>query len=106
MLPLESYNYKQFNQETLPEAICCCLQTCLLLVSFLLIEHIMNCVHIALTTCQLHCHMCPHYNVLPGAIWLFDPQHACAARVIVLGLAVCLSVTVFSATTHDKVAKN
>ena len=27
-----------------------------------------SCVHIALTTCELHCLMCPYYNVWPGAI--------------------------------------
>ena len=38
MLPLSCYNDKQFYQETLPEAICCCLQTRLLLIFILLIE--------------------------------------------------------------------
>ena len=72
MLPLACYNDKQFYQETLPEAICCCLQTCLLLIFILLIEYF--CINsrvriiIALTTCELHCLMCPHYNVWPGAI--------------------------------------
>ena len=28
MLPLACYYDKQFYQETLPEAVCCCLQTC------------------------------------------------------------------------------
>ena len=32
-------NDKQFYQETLPEAICCCLQTCLLLIFIPLIEY-------------------------------------------------------------------
>ena len=31
---------KQFYQETLPEAVCCCLQTCLLLIFIPLIEYI------------------------------------------------------------------
>ena len=34
-------------------------------------------VHIALTTCELHCPMCPHYNVWPGAI-------CCCLRLIKL----------------------
>ena len=41
MLPLACYNDKKFYQETLPEAICCCLQTCLLLIFILLIEYFM-----------------------------------------------------------------
>ena len=48
MLPLACYNDKQFYQETLPEAICCCLQTCLLLILILLIEYFMytkSCSH-------------------------------------------------------------
>ena len=61
-----------FTKKTLPEAICCCLQTCLLLIFILLIEYIMYTelhVHIALTTCEfVHCLMCPHFNVWPGAI--------------------------------------
>ena len=36
---LACYNDKQFYQETLPEAICCCLQTYLLLIFILLIEY-------------------------------------------------------------------
>ena len=32
MLPLACYNDKQFYQETLPEAICCCLQTLLIFI--------------------------------------------------------------------------
>ena len=32
VLPLACYNDKQFYKETLPEAICCCLQECLLLI--------------------------------------------------------------------------
>ena len=39
---------------------------------------------------------------------IFNPRHACAARVTVLGLCVCLSVCVccsFSATVRNKVAK-
>ena len=42
VLPLACYNDEQFYQETLPEAICCCLQTCLLLIFIPLIEYIMN----------------------------------------------------------------
>ena len=49
VLPLACYNDEQFYQETLPEAICCCLQTCLLLIFIPLIEYIMYtklCSHI------------------------------------------------------------
>ena len=41
VLPLACYNDKQFYQETLPEAICCCLQTCLSLIFIPFIENIM-----------------------------------------------------------------
>ena len=48
VLPLACYNDKKFYQEILPEAICCCLQTCLLLIFILLIEYFMytkSCSH-------------------------------------------------------------
>ena len=48
VLPLACYNDKKFYQETLPEVICCCLQTCLLLIFIPLIEYIMyakSCSH-------------------------------------------------------------
>ena len=41
VLPLACYNDKKFYQETLPEAICCCLQACFLFIFILLIEYIM-----------------------------------------------------------------
>ena len=34
-----------------------------------------------------------------------NPRRACAARVTVLGLCVCLSVTTFSAATRNETAK-
>ena len=48
MLSLACYNDEKFYQETLPEAICCYLQTCLLLIFIPLIEYIMytkSCSH-------------------------------------------------------------
>ena len=48
VLPLSCSNDQKFYQETLPEAICCCLQTCLLLIFILLIEYFMytkSCSH-------------------------------------------------------------
>ena len=72
VLPLACYNDKQFYQQTLLEANCCCLQTCLLLIFIPFIEYIMHTellfIYIVLTTCELHCLMCPHYNVWPGPI--------------------------------------
>ena len=39
-------------------------------------------------------------------VWsIFNPRCACAARVAVLGLSVHLSVTTFSATMRNEVAK-
>ena len=45
-------------------------------------------------------------------VHIVNPQRTCAARVIVLGLSFCwlvdlsyLSVTMFSATVHNKAAK-
>ena len=35
---------------------------------------------------------------------LINPRRACAARVTVLGLSFCLSVTTFSAATRNKTA--
>ena len=37
--------------------------------------------------------------------FFINPQRACAARITVLGLCVCLSVTTFSATMCNKAAK-
>ena len=36
---------------------------------------------------------------------IINPRRACAARVTVLGLCVCLSVTTFSAATRNETAK-
>ena len=54
MLPLACYNDKRFYQETFPEAICCYLQTCLLLIFMLLIEYFMY-----TKLCSQHCLMYP-----------------------------------------------
>ena len=35
---------------------------------------------------------------------IINPRRACAARVTVLGLSFCLSVTTFSAATRNKMA--
>ena len=40
-----------------PEALCCCLQTCIVVILMLVIEYIMSFVHIALTICELYGHM-------------------------------------------------
>ena len=52
-------NDKQFYiPETFPEAICCCLQTCLLLIAIPLIDYnyyAYKVLFIALTACELHC---------------------------------------------------
>ena len=42
------------------------------------------------------------YTCTPGVI---NPWRACAARVTVLGLCVCLSVTTFSDATCNETAK-
>ena len=34
-------------------------------------------VSFAITTCEFHCLMCPHYNVLPGAILFVVKRAAC-----------------------------
>ena len=67
VLTLAHFNDKQFYQETLPKAIFCCLQTCLFSILILLIENI-SFVRIALTINELHCLICPHYNVFFGAV--------------------------------------
>ena len=42
VLPLACYSDKKFYQETLPEAICCCLRTYLLLIFILSIKYFMH----------------------------------------------------------------
>ena len=43
------------------------------------------------------------YSLLKGLQEIFNPRHACVARVTVLG-SVCPSVTTFSATMRNKLA--
>ena len=59
---------------TLPEAVCCCLQTCNVYILILMMG------------------LCIKFYRSKSLHTLVNPRRACAARVAVLGLSVCLSV--------------
>ena len=54
--------------------------------------------HITLHT---HSHPQSHYHSLPLQVPIINPRRACAARVTVLGVCVCLSVCLFVCLSVD-----